>query len=230
MKSCLWQDEILRFAAYEIPLRGVEKRGLTRGVSPRFSERACKPGSVRAKRVTAIYLRRALPRVCVPPADMPDRHRACLGGPRRTAVRGERRRDSAYGVAPDRVYICTQSPAVPVSFYLAFPSVPSGGRAAVLGRLFLLHFPGSRLRRTLSVILSCGARTFLTPAPFGVRHAAVPPARVNYILMMSFCQAKRNSHKVVVYFLTVSYNKKNERKPIPETADEQKEKEEREKE
>ena len=32
---------------------------------------------------------------------------------------------SAYGVASDRVYICTQLPAVPVSFYLAFPSVPS---------------------------------------------------------------------------------------------------------
>ena len=31
---------------------------------------------------------------------------------------------SAYGVAPDRVYICTQLPAMPVSFYLAFPSVP----------------------------------------------------------------------------------------------------------
>ena len=30
----------------------------------------------------------------------------------------------AYGVAPDRVYICTQLPAMPVSFYLAFPSVP----------------------------------------------------------------------------------------------------------
>ena len=30
------------------------------------------------------------------------------------------------------------------------------------GGLFLLHFPGSRLRRTLSVILLCEARTFLT--------------------------------------------------------------------
>ena len=179
------------------------------------SERACKPGSVRAKRVTAIYLRRALPRVfrlkslC--------HLRICRTGtapasgvPCEPRFAGNGRRDSAYGVAPDRVYICTQSPAVPVSFYLAFPSVPSGGRAAVLGRLFLLHFPGSRLRRTLSVILSCGARTFLTPAPFGIRCAAVPPARVNYILMRSFCQAKRNSHKIVVYSPSVSYNKKNE--------------------
>ena len=29
-----------------------------------------------------------------------------------------------YGVASDRVYICTQSPVVPVSSYLAFPSLP----------------------------------------------------------------------------------------------------------
>ena len=79
------------------------------------SERACKPGSVRAKRVTAIYLRRALPRVCVPPADMPDRHRACLGGPRRTAVRGER-------AARLRIRCCS----APVSSYLAFPSLPDG--------------------------------------------------------------------------------------------------------
>jgi len=31
---------------------------------------------------------------------------------------------SAYGVASNRVYICTQLPVVPVSSYLAFPSLP----------------------------------------------------------------------------------------------------------
>ena len=35
------------------------------------------------------------------------------------------------------------------------------------GGLFLLHFPGGRPRRTLSVILPCEARTFLTVTPFG---------------------------------------------------------------
>ena len=35
------------------------------------------------------------------------------------------------------------------------------------GGLFLLHFPGSRLRLTLSAILPCEARTFLTVIPFG---------------------------------------------------------------
>ena len=34
------------------------------------------------------------------------------------------------------------------------------------GGLFLLHFPGSRLRRTLSVILLCDARTFLAVTAF----------------------------------------------------------------
>ena len=36
------------------------------------------------------------------------------------------------------------------------------------GGFFLLHFPGSRLRLTLSVILPCEARTFLTRRPFGM--------------------------------------------------------------
>ena len=35
------------------------------------------------------------------------------------------------------------------------------------GGLFLLHFPGGHPRRTLSVILPCEARTFLTIIPFG---------------------------------------------------------------
>ena len=164
--------------------------------TPRFSprgifERACKPGSVRAEsawlpsvcgaryRASEATCGYAGPAPRLPPGSPANREQRFVGNGRR---------DSAYGVAPDRVYICTQSPAVPVSFYLAFPSVPSGGRAAVLGRLFLLHFPGSRLRRTLSVILSCGARTFLTSAPFGVRRAAAPPARVNYTSSSAPCQ------------------------------------------
>ena len=49
-----------------------------------------------------------------------------------------------------------------MSSYLAFPSLPVN-----TGGLFLLHFPWSRLRLTLSVILPCEARTFLTVIPFG---------------------------------------------------------------
>ncbi len=37
-----------------------------------------------------------------------------------------------------------------------------------IGGISLLHYPGSRLRRTLSVILPCEARTFLIPRPFGI--------------------------------------------------------------
>ena len=43
-----------------------------------------------------------------------------------------------------------------MSSYLAFPSLPHK-----CGGIFLLHFPWSRLRRTLSGTLPCGARTFL---------------------------------------------------------------------
>ena len=38
------------------------------------------------------------------------------------------------------------------------------------GGLFLLHWSGSRLHRTLSGILPCEARTFLTPAMLGRDH------------------------------------------------------------
>ena len=70
-------------------------------------EWACKPGSVRA-----VARDCHLSAICVT---------AYLKPP------AECRADniSACGVAPDRVYICTQLPAVPVSFYLAFPSVPN---------------------------------------------------------------------------------------------------------
>lgn len=91
---------------------------------------------------TAIYLASALPQNSVPPAD-------CAGPARGKAP-------SAYGVASDRVYTCTQLPAVPVSSYLAFSSlqVKSCG-------YFLLHFPGSHLHRVLPGTLPCEARTFL---------------------------------------------------------------------
>ena len=69
---------------------------------------------------------------------------------------------SPCGVASDRVYSKERLPAPWVSSYLAFPSLPS-----CLGGLFLLHFPGSCLRLTLSVILPYEARTFLTVIPFG---------------------------------------------------------------
>ena len=63
---------------------------------------------------------------------------------------------SRNGVASDRVYICWTVTSQPVSSYLAFPSLP----AYYAGGLFLLHFPGSHLRRTLSVILSLWSPDF----------------------------------------------------------------------
>ncbi len=50
-------------------------------------------------------------------------------------------------------YVTTRT----VVSYTAFSPLP-----AEAGGYFLLHCPGSRLRRTLSGILPCGARTFLT--------------------------------------------------------------------
>ena len=115
--------------------------------------RVCKPGSVRAGHAAVIYLRRLLPnglRACAL-----CRHRDS-GGNRSGSLR------SPEGVASDRVYREPVLPSVPVSSYLAFPPLPPFG-----GGISLLHFPWGRPRRTLSVILPCEARTFLTVIPFG---------------------------------------------------------------
>ena len=50
--------------------------------------------------------------------------------------------------------------------------------------LFLLHFPWSRLRRTLSVILLFGARTFLMIQPFGI----IPRDRSAQFFIIIFLQ------------------------------------------
>ena len=115
--------------------------------------RVCKPGSVRAGHAAVIYLRRLLPNglrayaLC--------RHRDS-GGNRSGSLR------SPEGVASDRVYRKPMLPWVSVSSYLAFPPLPPFG-----GGISLLHFPWGHPRRTLSVILPCEARTFLTVIPFG---------------------------------------------------------------
>ena len=67
------------------------------------------------------------------------------------------RRDSLFGLASDGVYRACSVTKTAVSSYLAFPPLPYE-----YGGLFLLHWPGSRLHRTLSGILPYEARTFLT--------------------------------------------------------------------
>ena len=57
------------------------------------------------------------------------------------------------------------------------------------GGLFLLHFPGSRLRLTLSAILPCEARTFLTIIPFGTISRNRPTrSHWNYNRYWGICQ------------------------------------------
>ena len=72
----------------------------------------CKPGSVRQKpwlpSISNLHC-------CKSPAT---RRYTCRAGMDSDWSR------SAYGVASNRVYICTQLPVVPVSSYLAFPSLP----------------------------------------------------------------------------------------------------------
>ena len=70
--------------------------------------------------------------------------------------------------------------------YTALPPLPDSGQARI-GGIFLLHFPWSRLHRTLSGILPCEARTFLTR----INTAAITcPAYVFY-LIISYQTLKR---------------------------------------
>ena len=66
-----------------------------------------------------------------------------------------------------------------VSSYLAFSPLPAQSlkKRLRLGCCFLLHFPGSHLRRTLSGILPYVARTFLT------RQASCDHLRYSYKLI-----------------------------------------------
>jgi len=76
-----------------------------------------------------------------------------------------------FGLASDGVYSALPVTRQAVVSYTAFPPLPA--KPAVY---FLLHFPESRLYRTLSGILPCEARTFLTcclsaPAAAAIRFA-----------------------------------------------------------
>ena len=108
-----------------------------------------------------------------------------------------RRADTPYGVASDRVYSKSMLPWKWVSSYLAFPSLPFSDdrkyrypRFTQNGGLLLLHFPDSRLWLTLSAILPCEARTFLTVIPFGTIPRNRPARlRLYYSTPRALCQA-----------------------------------------
>ena len=91
---------------------------------------------------------------------------------------------SRNGVASDRVYICIPVARMPVSSYLAFPSLPRLSR----GGLFLLHFPGSRLRRTLSVILSLWSPDFPHNNTFRPHITRLPDPVLFYYTGKSGCR------------------------------------------
>ena len=78
------------------------------------------------------------------------------------------------GVASDRVYICTQLPAMPVSFYLAFPSVPHFREVGY----FCCTFPevslGGRYPLSCPSMPGLSSRQYLS----ATWRAAAPPASI----------------------------------------------------
>ncbi len=73
-----------------------------------------------------------------------------------------------FGLASGEVYMAFSVTRESVGSYPAFPPLPEEKP----GGISLLHYPWSRLRRTLSGILPCEARTFLT-WPLSVLPAAI---------------------------------------------------------
>ena len=78
-----------------------------------------------------------------------------------------------FGLASDGVYRALPVTSQAVVSYTAFPPLP-----VKTGGLFLLHFPGSHLHRTLSGILPCEARTFLTCCLSASAAAIICPAHL----------------------------------------------------
>ena len=83
-----------------------------------------------------------------------------------------------FGLASDGVYRAMSVTSHAVVSYTAFPPLP-----AKAGGLFLLHFPGSHLHRTLSGILPCEARTFLVCMSFDNAAATIHPTWFFMVLL-----------------------------------------------
>ena len=98
-----------------------------------------------------------------------------------------------FGLASNGVYTATFVTKSAVSSYLAFSPLPDEA-----GGSFLLHWPGSHLHRTLSGILPCEARTFLTCSLSAFAAAIV--CATHYWSILS-CQKKKVKCMEWEYFL-----------------------------
>ena len=135
-------------------------------VKVNLKKQTCKPGFVVS---TAIYLGHTLPHASSHPWD-------CVGQTREISL--------TYGVASDRVYICTVLPQCRWALTSPFHPYPKG---AVY---FCCTFPGvaSGGRYPLSCPAEPGLSSWRYLSAF--RHAAVPPARNDYTLIITLCQGK----------------------------------------
>ncbi len=85
---------------------------------------------------------------------------------------------SLSGLAPDGVYTalpCYQGSGKLLPCLFTLTCIKAGG-------YFLLHYPGSHLHRTLSGILPCEARTFLTCTAYAYAAAIVCATHYQSIL------------------------------------------------
>ena len=123
-----------------------------------------------------IYLGRLLPAAS---SDLPE-----AGGPRHCFCSVLLRMGFTYALPVTRKAVVS---------YTAFPPLPV--RIYRTGGLFLLHFPGSHLHRTLSGILPCEARTFLTCGLSAHAAAIIYPACV----FLHYSNTKSGNCKVVFH-------------------------------
>ena len=130
-----------------------------------ISQTACKPGSVRdpTKRMDrgmAIHLGRPLPDAS---RDLPGRRR------------GNSPKPPLFGLAPDGVYLAVAVAGDAVRSYRTLSPLP--GRFSAAGRFaFCGTFPGVAPAGRYPAPRFRGARTFLPPAGFPRRKAAIRPS------------------------------------------------------
>jgi len=142
------------------------------------SENASRPVSRVLSLKMVIYLVRLSPAVSSQPT------RWLSGPPQR----------HLFGLASDGVYIASGVTVGPVVSYTAISPLPL--RAVS----FLLHLSWDRSRQTLSGILPCEARTFLTCACKHTHSATIQPARIYMIQLNAGKFNKKVRHPVLSCF------------------------------
>ena len=108
-----------------------------------------------------------------------------------------------FGLASSGVYRALSVTRQAVSSYLAVPPLPG-----IPGGIFLLHWSGSRLHRTLSGTLPYEARTFLTCGLSALAAAITCPTHLGILTFQRFFVKSYQQFKQISYDFMFKKTKK----------------------